>query len=314
MSNMEKELYKDSAAIAKLMMQGYAFRSTPLEELTRVTGKVAIVTGGTSGLGFCVAMRLLQGGANVVVSSFSEAEAETALPLLEQIGFGSDRVKFFRCDVCSESDVEAMVQFAVEHFGTLDILVNCAGVWSYAHIYDMPEEDFKRIVDVKLNGTFRCAKHASRYMVDHGVKGKMVFITSDCFVRPFLVFGGYPHYAAANGGVAGLTTELAAELKRYGILVNCVAPGSMATPGIKNAQNSCVKSLSDGKKDELLTERSIIMPDEMPDTDSVARAVYMMCTPLSDGITGETIWANRGFNHGAKSRQPAVREFPPRAE
>lgn len=302
------------AEISKMMMQGYIHKTRPLEDYIMVKGKAALVSGGTSGLGFCIANRLLQGGANVVISSFSEAEAETAMGLFKSVGYGDDRVKFLKADVTKEGEMEAVVDYTAQSFGSLDILVNSAGIWNYAHIYDMPEDAFMKVIDVNLNGTFRLAKHASRYMVDYGVKGKMVFVSSDCYTMPYPLFGGYAHYAASKGGILALATELARELKRFGIMVNTVAPGPMSTPGGMNPENSCVRSLPDEKKAELLQELRNPQLDQNPDTDAVALAVYMMCTNMADSITGECILANNGQAHGCKTRQPAIAEYPPKAE
>jgi len=303
----------DPVAIANMMMQGFTYATRPLEECIMVKGKVALVMGGTSGLGFCIAKRLLEGGANVVVSSFSESEAETALGLLSSIGYGEDRVKFFRSDVTKEAEMEAVVKFTAETFGSLDIVVNSAGIWGSAHIYDMPEASFMRVLDVNLNGNFRLMKHASKYMVENGIKGKIVMISSDCYTMPFPVFGGYAHYASSKGAINALATELARELKRFGICVNAVAPGPMATPGGFKAENMVDRSLSDEKKAELAAEFANPQLDQNPDTDAVALAAYMMCTALADSVTGETILANFGLAHGCKVRQPATAEYPPQA-
>ncbi len=302
----------DPAAIAKRMMQGYAFNTRPLEDCIHVTGKVAMITGGTSGLGFCVAKRLLEGGASIVVSSHSEKEAETAISLFSQLGFGEDRVRFCKCNVCSEEEVEALVKFTAESFGSLDIVVTCAGVWSFAHLYDLPESEFNRVLDVNLGGTFRTAKFASRYMVEKGIQGKMVFVSSDVYLMPFPLYGGYPHYAASKGGIVAMTTEIARELRPFGILVNTVAPGPMGTPG--GMFNGVLPSLPQEKKDQLAAERAVIKLDTNPDTDAVALSVYMMCTSLADNITGDCILSNMGMAHGIKLRQPATQEYPPKAE
>ena len=302
----------DPKVISKMMMQGYVAKARPLEDLIHVTGKVALVTGGTSGLGFCTALRLLQGGAKVVVASYSEEEAATALPLFAQAGFGDDAVKFYKCDVTDEASVKAVVDYTAETFGSLDILVNSADIWSYAHIYDMPEDEFVRVINVNLNGTFRVAKHVSDYMVKNGIQGKMVFVSSDCYTMPFPVFGGYSHYAASKGGIVALTTEIAKELKRFGIMVNTVAPGPMATPG--GMTNQVARAISDEKKAEFGAEMKINQVDANPDTDAVALAVYMMCTNLADGITGDCILADKGMTHNCLYRQPAIAEFPPKAE
>ena len=128
---------------------------TPLADLTSVKGKVALVTGGTSGLGFDIAARLLEGGANVVIAGRTDEKAENALGVLQEIGYGPDRVQFCKADVKIETDVENLVAFADRTFGSLDILVTSAAVWNYAHIYDMPEDDFINVIDTNLNGTYR---------------------------------------------------------------------------------------------------------------------------------------------------------------
>ena len=269
------------------MMRGYVNEAPPLEEIFLVKCKVALVTGGTSGLGFNVALRLLQGGAKVVLASFSETEGENALGLLAENGFGTDRVAYCKVDVTKEEEVEEMVQFVDQTFGTLDILVTAAATWSYAHIYDLPEEAFQKVIDVNLTGEYIVARAVG---------------------RTYPVFGGYAHYAASKGGVVALTIEAAKELKRFGIKVNTVAPGGMATAGAMN--NLVLPSLSEEKQDELFEEISIPQLDEIKTVDSVARVVYMMCTEFVDGITGECIVPDNGMTHNIITHQPEIEEYP----
>lgn len=224
------------------IMKSYITDTAPLEDIFYVKGKVAIVTGGTSGLGFCTAQRLLQGGA-----------------------------------------------------------------WSFAHIYDLPEEEFVKTLNINLVGAYRCAKHVSKYMVEHGVKGKIVLVSSNVAYLPQPVFGGYAHYAASKGGVISMTTEIAKELKRYGIMVNSVAPGGMWTPGCLS--NGPVKSLSPEKQAEIGKEMMVAKLDATPSADSVAVVVYAMCTRMADGITGETVVADSGMMRNIVSYQPAIEEY-----
>ena len=111
-----------------LMLNGYLDEMPPLSEIFGVKGKVALVTGGTGGLGFCVSKRLLEGGANVVVASYSEKEAENTLGILEEQGYGPDRVQYFKVDVTNEQSVIDMVDFVDRTFGSLDILVTAAAI------------------------------------------------------------------------------------------------------------------------------------------------------------------------------------------
>lgn len=139
---------------AAQMLLGNVHEMPSLEEVFSVKGKTAIVTGGSSGLGFNVTTRLLQGGANVVMASFNPAEENNACGVLETQGFGPDRVRFFRADVTDEDDLAALIKFADETFGPIDILVTCAAVWSYAQIYNLPKSEFEKAVSVNLTGTF----------------------------------------------------------------------------------------------------------------------------------------------------------------
>lgn len=298
----------DSKDPAVEILRGYVVDAAPLEDIFMVKGKVALVTGGTSGLGFNVALRLLQGGAKVVLASFSEKESENALGLLAECGYSSDSVVWCKVDVTEENEVEEMVRFVDQTFGSLDILVTAAATWNYAHLYDLPEDIFRKVVDVNLTGNFLTVKHVSRYMIEKNIPGKMTLVSSNCAWLPYPTFGGYAHYAASKGGVISLTIEAAKELKRFGIKVNTVAPGGMATAGAMN--NLVLDSLPEDKQDELYEEISIPQLDEIKTVDSVARVVYIMCTDLVDGITGECIAADNGMSHNIISRQPEIEEYP----
>lgn len=288
-------------------MRGYVTDTAPLEEMLYVKGKVAIVTGGTSGLGFCTAQRLLQGGAKVVISGSTEEKGIHAAELLKEAGY--QEVVFCKADLCSEADVENMVKFTTDTYGSVDILVTSGGAWSFAHIYDLPEEDFMKTVNINLAGAYRCAKHVSRYMVEHGVKGKIVLVSSNVAYLPQPVFGGYAHYAASKGGVISMTYEIAKELKRYGIMVNSVAPGGMLTPG--GLTNGPVRTLPPEKQMEIGTELGVCKMDSVPTADSVAMVIYGMCTRMADGVTGECIVADSGMMRNIVSYQPAIDQYPP---
>ena len=289
------------------IMKSYITETTPLEDMLYVKGKVAIVTGGTSGLGFCVAQRLLQGGAKVVISGSTEKKGTAAVALLKEAGYID--VAFCKADLCSEEEVANMVAFTADTYGSVDILVTSGGSWSFAHIYDLPEEDFMKTLNINLVGAYRCAKHVSKYMVEHGVKGKIVLVSSNSAFLPQPVFGGYAHYVASKGGVVSMTIEIAKELKRYGIMVNTVAPGGMWTPGCLS--NGPVKSLSPEKQAEIGREMMVAKSDGVPTADSVAIVVYGMCTKMADGITGECIVADSGMMRNIMAFQPAVEQYPP---
>ena len=294
------------------MLKGYVSMARPMEEMFSVKGKTAIVTGATSGLGFNIALRLLQGGANVVLAGSSQAKGDYTLPVLEEAGFGADRVIFCQTNVREEADVENLIKTADEKFGSIDIFVNSAAVWSYAHIYDLSAEEFRRVIDTNISGAFLGIKHVSKYMIEHKIEGKITLISSNCAWLPYPVFGGYPHYASSKGGVNALAIEAAKELKRYGIMVNVVAPGGMVTAGASG--NMCAKDLPEEKQDEFYEELMVWQSDGQQPVDTVAIVAYAMSTPMSYGMTGEIVVADWGMSHNIVKYQPAIDQYPEEIE
>lgn len=291
----------------KTMLEGYIRKARPFEEMYSVKGKTAIVTGGSSGLGFDITLRLLQGGANVMIASYSELERDTALPLLTEQGFG-ERVSFCLTNVTDEKQVEHLVAYTVDTFGSVDIYVNCAATWNYAKIYDIAKEDIEKTFAVNVYGAFYGIKYVSRYMKEHGVKGKIVLISSNCPMMPFPVFGGYPHYASSKAAIMGLTVETAKELKRYGIMVNSVAPGGMVTPG--SAGNLASDYLTEEQQEEFYDELMVWSTDGTLEVDEIGMVAYTLCTPIADGMTGEVVIVDGGATHNIVKYQPAIEAYP----
>ncbi len=291
----------------KSMLEGYIAKARPFADMFSVSGKVALVTGGSSGLGFDIALRLLQGGAKVVVASNSRVEEEAAMPLFESQGFG-DSVKFFFADVRNEENVEALVQYTADTFGSLDIFVNSAAIWNYAKVYDLPKQDLALIFETNVYGAFYGVKHASKYMKEHDIKGKIVLISSNSPIVPYPVFGGYPHYASSKAAVMGLVTEAAKELKRYGIMINSIAPGGMVTPGA--ASNLASEFITEEQQDEFYEELMVWQVDGQLPVDQVGIMAYTFCTNVADGITGETVVVDGGASHNIVKYQVAIDAFP----
>lgn len=289
------------------MLESYIDVARPFSSMFSVEGKVAIVTGGTSGLGFDITLRLLQGGAKVVVASNSEIERDAAMPLFEKCGFAGS-VSFCFTDVRNEADIEKLVAFTADTYGSVDIFVNSAAIWNYAKIYDLPEEDLKLIFETNVYGAFFGVKHVSKYMKENEIEGKIVLISSNSPIVPYPVFGGYPHYASSKAAVMGLVTEAASELKRFGIMVNGVAPGGMVTPGA--AGNLASEHISEEKADEFYDELGVWQVDGQLPVDQVGIVTYAFCTAMSDGITGETLVVDGGASHNIVRYQPEICAYP----
>lgn len=290
------------------MLENYVKKARPMEEIFSVKGKTAIVTGGTSGLGFNIALRLLQGGANLVIAGSSEEKGAYTLPILKKQGFGNERVIFCKTNIRKEEDVENLIRKTDEKFGSIDIFVNSAAIWSYAHIYDLPSDEFRRVVDTNVSGAFLGIKHVSKYMIDHKINGKITLISSNSAWLPFPIFGGYAHYTASKGGVNSLAIEAAKELKRFGIMVNAIAPGGMITAG--SSANMCAKGLSEEKQEEFYEELMVWQTDEIPEVDTVAIVAYAMSTPMSDGMTGEIVVVDSGMSRNIVKHQVQIDQYP----
>jgi len=292
----------------KSMLEGYIKAARPLADMFSVKGKVALVTGGSSGLGFDIALRLLQGGAKVVVASNSRIEEAASMDLFEKEGFKDD-VAFCFTDVRNEEEVKNLVDFTVEKYGSLDIFVNSAAIWNYAKIYDLPKEDLQLVFETNVYGAFYGVKHVSKYMKENGIEGKIVLISSNSPIVPYPVFGGYPHYASSKAAVMGLVTEAAKELKRFGIMVNSIAPGGMVTPGA--AGNLASENITEEQQDEFYDELMVWQIDGQLPVDQVGMMAYTFCTPIADGITGETIVVDGGASHNIVKYQVEIEAYPP---
>ena len=182
----------------------------------RFEGKTALVTGGAKGIGAATATLLAREGATVVVADFDEAVAQQTATSI-----GGHAV---RCDVTKRADVEAAVEAAVLHGGSLDILVTCAGIIRDNMLFKMSDEDWDAVIDTHLKGTFYAVRAAQTQMVEQK-SGKMVLISS----TSALGNRGQTNYSTAKAGLQGMTKTLAIELGPFNVNVNCVAPGFIAT-------------------------------------------------------------------------------------
>ncbi|HII4457357.1 3-oxoacyl-[acyl-carrier-protein] reductase [Clostridium perfringens] len=240
--------------------------------------KVAIVTGGTRGIGRAIALKLADQGANIVINyRNSDKEAEELKAILEEKGI---KVLTVKCDISNFEDSKNLMDKCKEVFGKIDILVNNAGITKDTLIMRMKEEDFDNVIDVNLKGTFNCAKHASAIMLKQRF-GKIINMTS---VVGIAGNAGQVNYAASKAGVIGLTKSLAKELGSRGITVNAVAPGFINT--------DMTASLSEKVKEE--ASKNIPLK-RLGDPEDVANLVGFLASDAANYITGQVINVDGGM-------------------
>ncbi len=240
-------------------------------------GKVAIVTGGSRGIGRAVAVALAREGATVAVCSRNiEASKETA----DQISSEGGRAKAYQLDVTDSESVSRLVSDVLGDSGRIDILVNNAGVTSDNLLVRMKEEEWDKVVNTNLKGTFNCTKAVARTMLKQR-GGKIVNIAS---VVGVIGNAGQANYCAAKAGIIGFTKSIARELASRNITVNCVAPGLILS--------AMTDSLPDTTKEELLR---LIPLGRMGKPEDVAEVVKFLASPASDYITGEVIRSDGGM-------------------
>ena len=244
-----------------------------------VSGRCAVVTGGSRGIGRAICLELAAQGANIVLcyAGSEEKARETALAF-EQLGV---RALAVRCDVRDAQDVQAMIGAAQEALGRIDILVNNAGVTRDALLITMKEEDFDAVLDTNLKGTYLCIRAVVRAMMKQRY-GRIVNLSSVVGLRGN---AGQVNYAASKAGVIGLTKSAARELAARGITVNAVAPGfidtDMTAAMPEAARTAAVASIPAGR---------------MGDARDVARAVAFLASDEAGYITGQVLAVDGGMS------------------
>ena len=250
-------------------------------------GKVALVTGGTSGIGRETALLFTKAGAKVVVAGRRELEGKETVDLIRAAG--GDGL-FVKTDVSQGSEVAALIQKAVERFGSLDIAFNNAGIeGAWVPIIRQSEEDWDRTINVNLKGVWFCLKYEIRQMLKQGGGGAIVNMAS---VTGLIGSVGAGAYSASKHGVIGLTKTAALENAKSGIRINAVCPGVIETPmserlfGAPAIHKSVVGLHPVGRLGK---------PAE------IAEAVVWMCSDRASFMTGQSLVLDGGFLAGPNS-------------
>jgi 3-oxoacyl-[acyl-carrier protein] reductase len=239
--------------------------------------KAAIVTGGTRGIGRAIVLDLAANGADVALNY--RQSADLAQELAETIRGMGRRALAVQADVSSFADAQAMVQKVLDEFGRLDILVNNAGVNWDGVVWKMTEEQWDRVIEVDLKGTFNYTRAVTPIFRQQG-GGKIVNITSINGLRGKF---GQTNYSAAKAGVIGFTKACARELGRYSVNVNAVAPGLIETEMVQQAPE---------KVREMALAEIVLGRLGLP--EEVAYVVTFLCTERARHITGQVIQVDGG--------------------
>lgn len=241
-------------------------------------GKVAIITGGSRGIGKAIALKLASLGANIVINyrKYNESVEET----LKEIKAKNTEVLGFEADSSDFNSVEKLVKDTLSHFGRIDILVNNAGITKDTLLMRMSEEDFDKVIDVNLKGTFNFVKHITPIMLKQR-EGRIINISS---VVGIVGNAGQLNYASSKAGVIGLTKSLAKEVGSRGITVNAIAPGFIKT--------DMTEVLSDKVKEHI---NSQIPLKRMGEPEDVANMVAFLASQQSSYITGQVINVDGGM-------------------
>jgi NAD(P)-dependent dehydrogenase (short-subunit alcohol dehydrogenase family) len=251
--------------------------------------RVALITGGASGIGLATAERLQRDGLRLVLADVDAPGLERATASLTAAGAMALGVA---TDVRSVADCERAVATAIERFGRLDVLVNCAGVWVEGPTDTMTEGDWDRVVDVNLKGTFFMCRHAIPALESSG--GCIVNVSSDAGL-----WGNKEAaiYCASKGGVTVLTKALAVELAPRGVRVNAVCPGDVDSPMIRYQ----AETFGGGDPEGYLADLLAAYPQRPPRfirPDEVAELVAFLCSERATPITGAAISIDFGLTAG----------------
>jgi glucose 1-dehydrogenase len=248
-------------------------------------GKVAIVTGGNSGIGMAIALGLAREEANVVIDYIVHPETTDALE--SQIaGMGTAAIGV-DADVSKVADLQRLVDAGVKKFGRIDVMVNNAGVETRTSVLDTTEEQYEKVLSVNLKSAFFGTQIAARQMIRQGGGGRIINITS---VHEDWPMPGNTAYCLAKGGMRMLTRTAGVELAQHGILVVGVGPGAVATP----------INLSTMKDPVLLAKLNGAIPlGRMAKPEEIANVVVFLASDAASYLTATTIFADGGIMQGS---------------
>ncbi len=248
----------------------------------RLAGKTAVITGGGRGIGAAIARRMAREGANLVIASRTLSELEAQLKRIR--AEAGAEITAVTADVGNADDVKRLMDTAIDVFGKIDILVNCAGITMVSPSEQLSLEDWHRCLRINLDGTFLCCQEAGKHMIERGEGGKIINITS------IVAHAAIPEraaYAASKGGVMQLTQNLAVEWAKHNIQVNAISPGFIRTEIVQDLINKGIH------QPEKMIAR--IPAGRLGEVDDLAGPAVFLASSDSDYVTGVILKADGGW-------------------
>jgi glucose 1-dehydrogenase len=250
-----------------------------------LTGKVAIVTGGNSGIGKAVVLALAEAGANIVIDYVSDEKAEEALE--KRVVALGDKAIGVEADVSKVEDLERLIASAVDTFGRLDVMINNAGIETRSSILETTEAQFDKVMEVNLKSAFFGTQLAAKQMIAQGTGGRIINITS---VHEDWPMPGNTPYCLSKGGMRMLTRTAGVELGPHGVTVVGVGPGAVATP-------INVSTMEDPEK--MRTLDAAIPIGRMAEPEEIGSVVAFLAGDGASYLTATTIFADGGIMHSS---------------
>ena len=249
----------------------------------RVEGKVALVTGGASGIGRATALTFAREGAKLIIADMHEDGGQQTVHMITENG---GEALFVQTDVTQATAVEALISQAVETYGRLDCAHNNAGVTqsAYPPTAEFPEDDWHRVLAVNLTGVWLCMKYEIPQMLKHG--GGAIVNTAS--VAGLVGLAGRSAYVASKHGVVGITRTAALEYAQHGIRVNCVCPGYIRTPMVQY-----VLQHEGAQLEQRMIAREPI--GRLGTPEEIAEAVVWLCSEAASFVTGHTMTVDGGY-------------------
>lgn len=252
-------------------------------ESSLLNGKTAVITGGQSGIGRAIAKRYAREGANVVIGDIRKEPRRAETPTVEEITEEGGEAQFVETDVTSYDDVELLVDSAVEEYGSIDIMVNNAGILQQTLHHETTAEEWTRLMDINVKGVFFGSKAALNHMIDQESGGSIVNVSS---ISGSIGRSEAPAYCTSKGAVTMMTRQNAIDYGPEGVRVNAVGPGGTLTSMVHNVMSE--------ERREYLEEQTPLR--RLAEPEEIAKVATFLGSDLASYVNGHVLIADGGFS------------------